>query len=122
MISDSDDYTAIVKLFLQAGADTEARDKVYHTFCAPNTNACRQINECFHANLPTLSLALSAFIVWQYGVTALLFAAHGGNSDVVRQLLDAGADKEAHDGVRCRYVLLRTLRWTLSIVKLFYYF
>jgi hypothetical protein len=31
MISDSDDYTAIVKLFLQAGADTGARDKVRQT-------------------------------------------------------------------------------------------
>jgi hypothetical protein len=40
---------------------------------------------------------------WQEGTTPLSFAAINGHADCVRLLLDAGADKNAADGVRCRF-------------------
>jgi hypothetical protein len=42
---------------------------------------------------------------WQRGNTALIYAAQYGRVDCVRLLIDAGADKDAKDNVRRRFVL-----------------
>ncbi len=40
------------------------------------------------------------FIISQHGTTALMFAALVGHTECVRLLLNAGADRRAHDNVR----------------------
>ena len=46
------------------------------------------------------AIALVLRIALQDGMTALMYAAHEGHTECVRQLIDAGADKEAMTSVR----------------------
>jgi len=48
---------------------------------------------------PVLLVYLPPFSIWKDGVTALIFASIKGHVDVVKVLLDEGADKEAKDNV-----------------------
>jgi ankyrin repeat protein len=115
--------TTIVKLLLEAGADKEAKDEVNLT-CTIVSQALTLIYSQRHESISHFTSSLSSFFrpcllrlkrffydiislflsspyfLCQNGQTALNYVAGSGHFDMVKLLLEAGADKDAEDEVR----------------------
>lgn len=117
-----EEYTDVVKLLLVAGANLEIKD-----FVSCNVYFLHMRQEMFTSFpdcLFAVTLAFSSYLLFSFhflsfsfvvkdNITALIQAASDGNFDVVKLLLQAGANMDAVDDVRRAFsdfyhLLLRT--------------
>ena len=92
----------LMRMLLDAGADKEATRNVRHRSLLLNcTFSLIFFTLRFMFNLGTFFVCVGGPVL-QNGFTALICASDRGQTDCVRLLLDAGADKEAKSNVRRR--------------------
>lgn len=95
-------HTAIVKLLLKAGADTEVTTiAVRRTYLCSAASLYSFLAVCLNLNLNS-HLILS----YQRGFTALMGACNFDRLNIVKLLLQAGAKKSVKDRVRCLMIMI----------------
>ena len=117
-------YTDIVKLLLEAGATVDATcevsprtslhvliilDYIKQDFCL------RWTNQWYLSSIFVVLYIQLSCIWWQFdGNTALTLASHVGDADIVRLLLDAGADLDCQEDVCHSTNIIIIITYTLK--------
>ena len=129
ILAASNGHSSCVSLLVENGADMEVREDVrvwerysslhsdiYKSSCQdPFTALCNCICRfCLNSILSRCTLAFA-----QNGATAMMWAAHNGRIECVRQLLKAGANRNARDQVpfTCESCHVSSLNFVLISVS-----